>query len=79
MLGNAVETCSKVREFNCGGGGGCIPVEKACDGHNHCGNWEDEPDTCNKNECDIDNGGCQQVYYFIVYSLIKTFIISVQQ
>lgn len=32
-----------------------------CDGHRDCPNWEDEPrDSCGHNECNINNGGCNQ-------------------
>ena len=40
FLGNAVETCDRVREYNCGATSQmCIPIEKACDGKNDCGRY----------------------------------------
>ncbi len=39
----------------------CLDLSRVCDGHNDCGNWQDEPkDKCNVNECAVDNGGCEQ-------------------
>jgi len=55
--------CDPYSEFDCGDGKGCLPNERVCDRSNDCGNWEDEPKTCflNVNECDKDNGGCEQL------------------
>lgn len=50
--------CNQKTEFDCGGGM-CIPLSKVCDGHTDCPHFQDEPsDKCNKNECLIQNGGC---------------------
>ena len=39
----------------------CISPQ-VCDGKNDCGHWLDEPrDQCGHNECERDNGGCDQV------------------
>lgn len=42
--------------------GMCIPYSSVCDGNADCPHGEDEPEeTCNVNECEIDNGGCSQI------------------
>jgi len=63
--GSEVVGCNSETEFNCGsnreGEPQCIPIEKVCDGKNDCGHWLDEPrDQCGHNECERDNGGCDQ-------------------
>ncbi|XP_063697289.1 low-density lipoprotein receptor isoform X3 [Culicoides brevitarsis] len=51
--------CNQKTEFDCGGGM-CIPLSKVCDGHTDCPHFQDEPsDKCNKNECLVQNGGCE--------------------
>uniref|UniRef100_A0A336MHQ5 CSON000109 protein n=1 Tax=Culicoides sonorensis TaxID=179676 RepID=A0A336MHQ5_CULSO len=50
--------CNQKTEFDCGGGM-CIPLSKVCDGNTDCPHFQDEPSgKCNKNECLIQNGGC---------------------
>ena len=56
--------CDLQEEFDCGQGKECIPVDRVCDHNNDCGNWEDEPkDSCGKNECQSENGGCEQICF----------------
>jgi len=55
--------CDPYSEFDCGEGKECLPSERVCDRINDCGNWADEPKSCflNVNECETDNGGCEQL------------------
>jgi len=57
------QKCDLFKEFDCGTSKGCIPKDRVCDRVNDCGSWEDEPKTCflNITECQIDNGGCDQI------------------
>ncbi|OQR70687.1 vitellogenin receptor-like [Tropilaelaps mercedesae] len=50
--------CNLTTEFDCGKNH-CIPLKNVCDGKNNCGEGEDESNLCMKNECDKENGGCQ--------------------
>lgn len=36
----------KVSEFACKGSGLCLPLDKYCDGIDHCGDFSDEPKFC---------------------------------
>lgn len=36
----------KVSEFACKGSGICLPLDKYCDGFDHCGDLSDEPKFC---------------------------------
>lgn len=40
-----VRAC-KVSEFACKGSGICLPLDKYCDGFDHCGDLSDEPKFC---------------------------------
>lgn len=40
-----VRSC-KISEFSCKGSGICLPLDKYCDGIDHCGDFSDEPKFC---------------------------------
>ena len=63
-LPEATSKCDPYTQFDCGPGKTCLPRERVCDLVNDCGDWEDEPkELCglNKNECEVNNGGCDQL------------------
>jgi hypothetical protein len=49
-------------QFDCFSDGTmCLDFSHVCDGHNDCGNLQDEPkDKCGLDECSVDNGSCEQ-------------------
>lgn len=54
--------CDPTTHFSCPSTGACVTLDKLCDQHNDCGNWEDEPrDKCGVNECTVGNGGCAEI------------------
>ena len=69
--------CNPETEFDCGDGKMCIAANRTCDGRNDCGNWEDEPKACGRDDCKTNNGGCHQVNQVhsilspMCYSLLK--------
>jgi hypothetical protein len=40
-----VRSC-KISEFACKGSGLCLPLDRYCDGIDHCGDFSDEPKFC---------------------------------
>ena len=48
-------------EFKCENSKKCISLSKVCDSKNDCGFREDEPKSCNINECKDHNGNCSQI------------------
>ena len=52
-------SCDLTKHFLCADSS-CLPLANICDGVSDCEDSEDEAD-CDINECDEDNGGCQQI------------------
>ena len=52
--------------------------DQVCDGKNDCGHWLDEPrDQCGHNECERDNGGCDQVSGLITSQSLKCCVLFI--
>ncbi|XP_065070003.1 low-density lipoprotein receptor 1-like [Rhopilema esculentum] len=57
---DCVEQCAE-NEFRCVHSNRCIPESKVCDAKDDCELKEDEPMSCNINECLDNNGRCSQL------------------
>ena len=55
-----MEQCAE-NEFRCVHSKRCIPESKVCDANDDCELKEDEPMSCNINECLDNNGHCSQL------------------
>lgn len=61
IVATKAKPCDPHTQFDCGERM-CIPIEKVCDQRKDCPDGQDEPgNKCGKNECKINNGGCNQI------------------
>ena len=59
--GVEVDDCDPALYFRCQVTGICLPLDRVCDRVNDCGGWEDEDNCGDEDDCDDDNGGCDQI------------------